>query len=53
MPDKSTADRYDPRSFQEGELPYEKWPELLDVYPKRAFRFCYTNQRMVEAVLEG
>ena len=48
----ATAERYDPRAFQAGELIYDDWPKLLDVYPKRAFRFCFTNPRMVEAVLD-
>jgi hypothetical protein len=48
----ATADRYDPRDYQSGELPYLTWPKLMEVYDKRTFRFCFPNTRMVEAVLD-
>jgi hypothetical protein len=48
----ATAERYDPRVYQTGEVIHTSWPRLMDVYPGRMFRFCFTNARMVEAVLD-
>ncbi len=48
----ATAERYDPREFQTGEIPHNTWPKLMEVYAGRTFRFCFTNTRMVEAVLD-
>ncbi len=28
------------------------WPVLMDLYPSRSFRFCFTNRQMAEAVTE-
>lgn len=30
----------------------EPWHDLMDVYPGRAFRFCFTNSQMAEAVVD-
>ncbi len=48
----ATADRYYPRDIQTGELPHSTWPKLMEVYDQRTFRFCFTNTRIVEAVLD-
>jgi hypothetical protein len=49
----ATAERYYPRDFQTGDTPsYATWPKLMEVYDKRTFRFCFTNARMVSAVLD-
>jgi hypothetical protein len=48
----ATAERYDPRAYQAGEVPHVDWPKLMEVYNRRSFRFCFTNTRMVEAVLD-
>lgn len=28
------------------------WPVLMDLYPSRSFRFCFTNRQMAEAVTD-
>jgi hypothetical protein len=48
----ATADRYYPREYQTGELPHQSWPKLMDVYAGHTLRFCFTNTRIVEAVLD-
>src|SRR5271165_4325477 len=48
----ATAERYYPRDDQTGQVPHLDWPRLMEVYDKRTFRFCFTNTRMVEAVLD-
>jgi hypothetical protein len=30
----------------------EPWHDLMDVYPGRGFRFCFTNSQMAEAVVD-
>jgi hypothetical protein len=32
--------------------PESEWPVLMDVYPQRSFRFCFTNRQMAEAVID-
>jgi hypothetical protein len=49
----ATADRYYPGEIQSGDpLTQENWPKLMQVYKDRTFRFCFTNSRMAEAVLD-
>lgn len=48
----ATADAYAPVDDRSGTLPHAKWPRLIETYPGRTFRYCFTNQRMVEAVLD-
>jgi hypothetical protein len=48
----ATAERYYPREYQTGEIDHLTWPKLMEVYDQRTFRFCFTNKRMVEAVLD-
>lgn len=48
----ATAERYYPSDFQAGDIDYRTWPKLMDVYDRRTFRFCFTNTRIVEAVLD-
>ncbi len=48
----ATAERHYPRDYHAGDVPYVTWPKLMDVYEHRTFRFCFTNARMVEAVLD-
>jgi hypothetical protein len=48
----ATAERYYPRDIQTGEVPHVEWPRLMKVYPGRTFRFCFTNKRIVTAVLD-
>jgi hypothetical protein len=30
----------------------EPWQDLMDIYPGRSFRFCFTNRQMAEAVID-
>lgn len=48
----ATAERYLPANRPDLEARHDQWPRLLGVYPGRTFRFCFTNTRMVESVLE-
>jgi hypothetical protein len=48
----ATAERYYPGAYPSGEVPYQDWPRLMDVYKKRTYRFCFPNTRIVEAVLD-
>lgn len=47
----ATADRYFPKE-RGAVTPYADWPKLMGVYAGRSFRFAFTNQRMVRAVLD-
>ena len=48
----ATAERYRPANRPDLEGDHEHWPRLMDAYPERTFRFCFTNARMVEAVFD-
>jgi hypothetical protein len=48
----ATADRFDPREGLSDTLTEERFPRLMDVYQGRSYRFCFTNNRMAEAVVE-
>jgi hypothetical protein len=48
----ATAERYRPANRPDLEGEHERWPRLMDAYPERTFRFCFTNARMVEAVFD-
>lgn len=48
----ATAERYYPSDFSTGDIDYRTWPKLMEVYEHRTFRFCFTNARIVEAVLD-
>lgn len=47
----ATADRYFPKE-RDTITAHEDWPKLMGVYAGRSFRFAFTNQRMVQAVLD-
>ncbi|MCI0681211.1 MAG: hypothetical protein L0Y71_03830 [Gemmataceae bacterium] len=47
----ATADRYFPKDGA-AITAHEHWPKLMGVYAGRSFRFAFTNQRMVDAVLD-
>jgi hypothetical protein len=46
----ATAERYRPANRPDLEADHDRWPRLMEAYPERTFRFCFTNARMVEAV---
>lgn len=48
----ATAERYNEGVLQSGEVPHRTWPKLMDAYAKRTFRFCFTNARMAQGVLD-
>lgn len=48
----ATADRFLPKDQTAGMTAHEEWPKLMGIYPDRSFRFAFTNQRMVQAVLD-
>jgi hypothetical protein len=48
----ATAERYLPADRPGLKDEHERWPRLMGVYPERTFRFCFTNSRMVESVLD-
>jgi hypothetical protein len=48
----ATADRFDPRDSLSDTLTNEDFPRLLDVYRGHSYRFCFTNSRMAEAVID-
>lgn len=48
----ATAERYLPPDRPELKNERDRWPKLMAVYPGRTFRFCFTNPRVVEAVLD-
>jgi hypothetical protein len=33
-------------------VPFERWGKLMDEYPGRSFRFCFTNEQMAETVVD-
>lgn len=47
----ATADRYFPKE-RDVVTAHADWPKLMGVYAGRSFRFAFTNQRMVQAVLD-
>ena len=48
----ATAERYRPANRPDLEGEHESWPRLMEAYPDRTFRFCFTNGRMVEALFD-
>ena len=48
----ATAERYRPANRPDLENDHEGWPRLMDAYPERTFRFCFTNAHMVEALFD-
>ncbi len=48
----ATADRYNPREDSTVSTLDEKLPRLIEVYRGRSYRFCFTNERMAEAVVD-
>ena len=48
----ATAERYYLGEQPNAELGHESWPKLMQLYEGRTFRFCFTNSRMVNSVMD-
>jgi hypothetical protein len=48
----ATADQFDPNDAPADDATRLNWPQLINIYKGRSFRFSFTNSRMAEVVLD-